>query len=61
MITTHSPEIVRYVEPSQLILVSRDSSGTSHAERPADKAQVQQFLRDEITMEELYVQNLLEV
>jgi predicted ATPase len=61
IISTHSPEIVRYVEPSQLILISRDSSGTSHAERPADKAQVQRFLRDEITMEDLYVQNLLEV
>jgi predicted ATPase len=61
IISTHSPEIVRYVDPSQLILVSRDSSGSSHAERPANKAQIQQFLRDEISMEELYVQNLLEV
>lgn len=61
IISTHSPEIVRYVEPKQLILISRDSSGSSHADRPANKAQIQQFLRDEITMEELYVQNLLEV
>ncbi len=61
VVTTHSPEIVRYVQPSQLILISRDSSGFSHAERPASKEQVKRFLRDEITMEELYVQNLLEV
>jgi predicted ATPase len=60
ILSTHSPEIVRYVEPSQLILISRDSSGSSHADRPANKAQIQQFLRDEISMEELYVQNLLE-
>ena len=61
IISTHSPEIVRYVEPNELILISRDPSGSSHADRPANKAQVQQFLRDEIRMEELYVQNLLEV
>lgn len=61
IISTHSPEIVRYVDPSQLILVSRDSSGASHADRPANNVRVQQFLRDEISMEELYVQKLLEV
>jgi len=61
VLSTHNPEIVRYVEPGQLILISRDASGSSHASRPADKAQIQQFLRDEISMDELYVQNLLEV
>lgn len=61
VVTTHSPEIVRYIEPRHLILISRDSSGYSRASRPADQVQVQHFLRDEITMEELYVQNLLEV
>jgi len=61
VVSTHNPEIVRYVEPGQLILISRDDSGSSRASRPADKAQIRQFLRDEISMDELYVQNLLEV
>jgi predicted ATPase len=61
IVTTHNPEVVRYAEPGQLILISRDGSGSSHAERPADKAQVQRFLSEEIGMHELYVQNLLEV
>jgi energy-coupling factor transporter ATP-binding protein EcfA2 len=61
IVSTHNPEIVRYAEPGQLILVSRDASGSSHAERPADKEQVQRFLRDEIGMHELYIENLLEV
>jgi len=61
IISTHSPEIVRYVDPGQLILISRDTSGFSHADRPAGKAQVQRFLRDEISIDELYVQNLLEM
>jgi predicted ATPase len=60
VISTHSPEIVRAVEPGQLILLSRDPSGVSRAERPAGKAQVQQYLRDKVGIEELYVQNLLE-
>ncbi len=61
VVSTHNPEIVRYVDPRQLILISRDSSGSSRASRPADRAEIQQFLRDEISMDELYVQNLLEV
>ena len=60
VVSTHNPEFVRYAEPGQLILISRDASGSSHAERPADKAQVQRFLSEEISMHELYVQNLLE-
>jgi energy-coupling factor transporter ATP-binding protein EcfA2 len=61
IVSTHNPEIVRYAEPGQLILISRDASGSSHAQRPIDKAQVQRFLREEIGMHELYVENLLEV
>ncbi len=61
IITTHSPEIVRHTDPGHLILISRDSHGYSRAERPVDRAGVQQFLRDEISMHELYVQDLLEV
>jgi predicted ATPase len=61
VLSTHNPEIVRHVEPGQLILMSRDAAGFSHASRPADRAQIQQFLSDEISMDELYIQNLLEV
>lgn len=60
IVTTHNPEVVRYADPGQLILISRDASGSSHASRPADKAQVQRFLREEIGIQELYVENLLE-
>lgn len=60
IVSTHNPEVVRYADPEQLILISRDASGSSHASRPADKAQVQRFLREEIGMHELYVENLLE-
>ena len=61
LITTHSPEIVRFMDPGHLILITRDTAGFSHAERPVDREQVQRFLRDELTMHDLYVENLLEV
>jgi len=61
IITTHNPELVRHTDPGQLILISRDVHGYSHAERPVDRAGVKQFLHDEISMHDLYVENLLEV
>jgi predicted ATPase len=61
IVSTHNPELVRYADPPQLILMSRDASGSSHASRPADKAQVQRFLKEELGMHELYLENLLEV
>jgi predicted ATPase len=59
IVTTHNPEIVRHVEPGKLILVSRDASGFSRVVRPVDTSEVQQFLRDEITIQDLYLHNLL--
>ncbi|SPE26928.1 SMC domain protein [Candidatus Sulfopaludibacter sp. SbA6] len=61
VVTTHNPELVRHANTGQLILVSRDVNGYSHAKRPAERASVQQFLRDEIGIHELYVEDLLEV
>jgi predicted ATPase len=61
IVTTHNPEVVRYADPNQLILISRDESGSSSALRPADTEQVKKFLADELTMHELYIENLLEV
>ena len=58
--TTHNPEVVRYADPAQLILISRDEAGLSHVSRPVDNQSVQRFLRDEIGIQELYVDNLLD-
>ncbi len=59
--TTHNPELVKHTGVQNLLLVSRDASGFSVISRPADAEQVQAFLRDEIGIEELFVQNLLSV
>jgi predicted ATPase len=59
MITTHSQEVVKHTLIEDLLLVSRDSEGYSIISRPADKDDVRTFLRNEIGLEDLFVQNLL--
>lgn len=59
--TTHNPEMVKYAGLENILLVSRNKEGFSTVSRPADKEEVKTFLKNEIGVEELYVQNLLEV
>ncbi len=59
MITTHSTEVVKHVSLEDILLISRDSEGFSIISRPADKEDVRTFLKNEIGIEDLYVQNLL--
>lgn len=59
ILTTHNSEVVKYSGMDNLLLVSRDKSGFSTITRPTDIATVDTFLKNEIGIEELYVQNLL--
>ena len=44
---------------NKLLLVTRDKDGFSTITRPADKKHVKTFLKNDMGIEELYVQNLL--
>jgi predicted ATPase len=57
--TTHNPEVVRHSDINDLMLVFRKRNGFSNIERPADRERVKTFLKQEMGIEELYVQNLL--
>ena len=59
MITTHSTEVVKHADLSDILLISRDNMGFSLISRPGDKEEVKAFLANEIGIEDLYVQNLL--
>ncbi len=59
IVTTHNPEIVKHAGIDNLLLVSRDKSGFSIITRPKDMVTVKKFLKNQIGIEELYVQNLL--
>ncbi|MGQ4915404.1 MAG: AAA family ATPase [Candidatus Asgardarchaeia archaeon] len=60
IITTHNPEIVKYAGLENILLISRDENGFSKISRPADREDIKAFLKNDIGIEELYVQNLLE-
>ena len=61
IITTHTPEIVKYTDISSLILAHRSKDGFTHIERPAESEKVKIFLNNDIGVDELFVQNMLGV
>jgi predicted ATPase len=61
VVTTHNPEFVKYAWLENILLVSRDENGFSTISRPVDKEEIKTFLKNDIGIEELYIQNLLEV
>jgi len=60
IVTTHNPEVVRYTDIENILLVHRDVKGLSQISRPAEKEEVKIFLENKMGIEDLYVQNLLE-
>ena len=61
VVTTHNPEFVKCAGLENILLVSRNEAGFSTVSRPADKEEVKTFLKNDIGIEELYIQNLLEI
>jgi len=61
IVTTHSPEVVKHADLENILLVSRDKDGFSGISRPSEKKEVKIFLKNELGLDELYVQNLLAV
>lgn len=59
IVTTHNPEFVKHAGLENLFFISRDEKGFSKIEKPANKEEVKVFLKDEIGIDELYIQNLL--
>ncbi len=59
IVTTHNPEIVRHAGLENILLIYRDKDGFSKISRPIDKEEIKIFLKNNIGIEELYIQNLL--
>jgi predicted ATPase len=59
VVTTHNPEIVRYTDPADILLVNRDHDGFSNIVRPSDRSDIKTFLTSEMGIQELFVQGLL--
>lgn len=60
IVTTHSPEVVKHADLENILLVSRNKEGFSTISRPSEKKEVKIFLKNEMGLDELYIQNLLE-
>ncbi len=61
IITTHSPEILKYTKLDDLFLVSRDSNGLTVINKPGHQEMVKAFLKNELGIDHLFVQNLLDI
>jgi len=60
IVTTHSPEVVKHADLENILLVSREKDGFSTISRPSQKKEVKIFLKNQMGLDELYIQNLLE-
>ncbi|MCX6641183.1 MAG: AAA family ATPase [bacterium] len=60
IVTTHNPEVVKHAGIENLLLVTRDKDGYSVIKRPQEMEEVKIFLKNEIGIDELFVNNLLE-
>ncbi len=61
IITTHNPEIIKFVDFKNLFLIKRDQEGFSVIEKPTEKEEIKMFLKNNMGLEQLFIQNLLEV
>jgi len=59
IVITHNPEVVKHADIGDVLLVSRNREGFSTISRPAEQDDVKVFLKNEMGLEELFVQNLL--
>jgi predicted ATPase len=59
IITTHSPELIKYSRIEDLLIIERDRDGASKVSRVSDKSSVKAFLKDNIGIEELFVDGIL--
>ena len=59
IITTHNPELLKRIGLESLFLISRDKEGYSKIINPDEKEEIKLFLKNDIGIEELFIQNLL--
>lgn len=60
IITTHTPELIKYADINSLFLVQRDKCGFSKIIKPANSERVKIFLENEMGIDELFSSGLLE-
>lgn len=59
IITTHTPELIKHADIDDILFASRCEEGFSCICKPSDNDEVQEFLKNEVGIDSLFVQNLL--
>lgn len=59
IMTTHNQEIVKYSDLSNIQFIMRDENGYSKMSCPSSSISVQCFMKNELGIDELFIQNLL--
>lgn len=59
-LTTHSPEVLNYAQLSDIFLISRDKLGSSTVIKPAEKEMVRALLAEQVSIGNLFTQQLLD-
>jgi predicted ATPase len=60
IMTTHNPQFVKYANTEDILLIWRDKDGFSVVSRPSKAQKLKSFLKSDLGMDDLYVQNILE-
>ena len=59
LITTHNPEFIKDSNLEDILFISRDKEGYSTINRPEESEKVKQFLKNEIGINYLFINDLL--
>ena len=60
IVTTHSAEMIRHIDIADMLLIRRNEAGNSEIIKPGDRADIKEFLENDMDIRELYVQNMLD-
>lgn len=60
IITTHNPEFLKHANIEDVRLVSRECSGETKVSKPGDNLIVKEFIKNNLGLEDLFLQGLLE-
>ena len=59
IITTHNPEFLKHANINDIRLVDRDIDGKTKINAPADNLIVKEFLKNDLGIDDLFLQGLL--
>lgn len=58
-VTTHNPQIIKYAELENIMMVRRDEKGFTEVNNASENDEVQNFLNEGLGLDEIYSKNLL--